>query len=88
MRKVFEVINSQNYTPLTSNTWGDALYLVFESINQCAEFALILQETLSTVDWTTLGLPSTLAFRIALHSGPVFPLYNPITQKVKNLLHS
>ena len=79
MGEVATVIRSQDHPPLTSNTWGDALYLTFQSVAQAAQFSLTLQRCLQEKDWSQLGLPEQLSFRIALHAGPVFALDDPIT---------
>jgi hypothetical protein len=64
--------------PLEAKTWGDALYVVFESPLRGAEFALRLLESMLAVDWTAVGLPDTSQIRIALHAGPVFCSFDPI----------
>ena len=64
--------------PLEANTWGDALYVVFEQAIEGAEFALRLLESMLEVDWTAQGLAETSQIRIALHAGPVFCGFDPI----------
>jgi class 3 adenylate cyclase len=64
--------------PLLANTWGDALYVVFESPNDGALFALGLLARMRAVDWTAAGMPAGSQIRIALHSGPVFCGFDPI----------
>jgi len=64
--------------PLTANTWGDALFAVFEASHDGAEFALRLLTGMLEVDWTAAGLPDTSHIRIALHAGPVFCGFDPI----------
>ena len=64
--------------PLTANTWGDALFAVFEASHDGAEFALRLLTGMLEVDWTAAGLPDTSQIRIALHAGPVFCGFDPI----------
>ena len=32
-------------------------------------------------DWTQRGLPASLTIRIALHTGPVFPSFDPIIER-------
>ena len=61
------------------NTWGDGLYLVFNSVDGAGRFALDLSELMATTDWAALGLPAGLALRIALHAGPVFRCTDPVT---------
>jgi class 3 adenylate cyclase len=64
--------------PLEANTWGDALYVVFEHAADGAAFALRLLEHMLAVDWTSAGLESTTRIRIALHTGPVFCGFDPV----------
>jgi class 3 adenylate cyclase len=67
--------------PLDSKTWGDGLYIVFESVENGAEFALRLQASMLAVDWKAAGLSETSQIRIALHAGPVFRGYDPIVKR-------
>lgn len=64
--------------PLDSKTWGDALYVVFESARDGADFALRLQAGMLAVDWKAAGLAESSPIRIALHAGPVFCGFDPI----------
>jgi class 3 adenylate cyclase/tetratricopeptide (TPR) repeat protein len=64
--------------PLDSKTWGDALYSVFESPQDGAEFAVRLQRSMLAVDWRAAGLAESSRLRIALHAGPVFCGFDPI----------
>lgn len=65
--------------PLFQNTWGDALYLVFASVQNAGMFALELCDSIQQVNWQTKGLPDNLNLRIALHAGPVARYRDPIT---------
>lgn len=67
--------------PLDSKTWGDGLYIVFESPRDGAEFALRLQACMKAVDWKAAGLSETSGIRIALHAGPVFRGFDPIVKR-------
>jgi hypothetical protein len=64
--------------PLDAKTWGDGLYVVFESAREGAEFALGFLERTFDVDWTAAGLSSTSRIRVALHAGPVFRGFDPV----------
>jgi len=64
--------------PLLASTWGDALYIVFDSAGDGAEYALSLLARMLEVDWTAVGLPDSSQIRIALHTGPVFCGFDPI----------
>ena len=67
--------------PLEVKTWGDALYGVFESPREGAEFALGLLARMLGEDWTAAGLPETSQIRIALHAGPIFLGFDPVMRR-------
>jgi class 3 adenylate cyclase len=74
-------IASSAAKPLFANTWGDGLYLVFESPGDGAAFATRLSSDMRAIDWTTLGLPDTSQIRVCLHAGPVFCAFDPIIER-------
>lgn len=71
---------------LARNTWGDGLYLVFESVRSAGCCALdicdFVAENQRKGTWGRLGLPEELDVRLALHAGPVVRSIDPITQVV------
>jgi len=67
--------------PLDAKTWGDGLYVVFDSVREGAEFALGFLERTFDVDWTAAGLSSTSRIRVALHAGPVFTGFDPVMRR-------
>jgi class 3 adenylate cyclase len=71
-------IEASAVQPLMASTWGDALYAVFESTRDGAEFALRFLDRMLEVDWIALGLVEASPIRIALHAGPVFRGFDPI----------
>ena len=71
-------IEASRAKPLLATTWGDALYVVFDSAREGAEFALAFLERVSAVDWTDMGLLESGQVRTALHAGPVFSGFDPI----------
>ncbi len=73
-----EAIAASPVKPLEAKTWGDGLYLVFDSQGDGAEFALRLLESMLAVDWTAVELPESSQIRIALHAGPVFCGFDPV----------
>jgi hypothetical protein len=75
------VIDASPARPLEAKTWGDALYAVFDSPIDAAEFALSFLERMLAVDWTKAGLDATSQIRIALHAGPVFRDFDPVMQR-------
>ena len=68
-----ELLGQDETAPLFSNTWGDALYLVFDEVLDAGRVALRLRDWICRTDWPQLGLPSTLNVRIALHAGLAYP---------------
>ncbi|HEY0548913.1 MAG TPA: adenylate/guanylate cyclase domain-containing protein [Verrucomicrobiae bacterium] len=78
---VAELIDSSPYKPLSRNTWGDGLYLVFENVGAAGMFALEFCDLVRKRDWTRFGLPKSLTARIALHAGPVYEYNDPITRQ-------
>ena len=69
------------YTPLTMNTWGDGLYLVFSNVSDAGQFALDLCDAVRGTDWTGKGLPA-INVRIGLHAGPVYSCTDPVTERL------
>ncbi len=65
--------------PLIANTWGDGLYLVFDSVRETGAFALRLCERVRSVDWRAAGFRHDLALRIGLHAGPAYAFLDPVT---------
>ncbi|MEO8304926.1 MAG: adenylate/guanylate cyclase domain-containing protein [Betaproteobacteria bacterium] len=75
---VADEFEASSVKPLMANSWGDAIYVVFEAPVDGAEFALRLLASMHAVDWTAAGLADTSQIRIALHAGPVFSGFDPI----------
>jgi hypothetical protein len=63
--------------PLDVKTWGDALYAVFDTADEAADFALRFLDSTLAVDWSQAGMTQTSGVRIALHAGPVFSGFDP-----------
>jgi class 3 adenylate cyclase/tetratricopeptide (TPR) repeat protein len=69
------------YRPLVKNTWGDALYGVFASVQDGGNFALQLRDLVANTDWQEKGLPKEINLRISLHAGPVYGYQEPVSQE-------
>jgi class 3 adenylate cyclase len=54
------------------NTWGDAYYMVFDSVVTAAECALLMQERMKRTNFAAEGLPKELKMRIGMHVGPAY----------------
>ncbi|OFW18718.1 MAG: hypothetical protein A3H97_17800 [Acidobacteria bacterium RIFCSPLOWO2_02_FULL_65_29] len=67
--------------PILTNTWGDGLYFVFDSVRSTGEFALGLCEVVRAIDWRVKGFHHDLSLRIGLHAGPVYACVDPVTKQ-------
>ncbi|HEY2968299.1 MAG TPA: adenylate/guanylate cyclase domain-containing protein [Casimicrobiaceae bacterium] len=74
-------IEATTVKPLEAKTWGDSLYMVFESPREGAEFALGFLASMLSVDWRATGLPDESQIRVALHAGPVFRSFDPVMRR-------
>ena len=66
---------------LFANTWGDGVFLVFQTATLAAECALALQQLVMDLPADILGLPDGISLRVGGHCGPVLELRDPITKK-------
>ena len=57
------------YKPLTRNTWGDAFYFVFSSVEDAVHFTLTQRDLIRDTDWATRGLAPDIIY--GLHFIPV-----------------
>ncbi len=76
-----QIFNNHSGTILFANTWGDAIYLVMDSVTSAARVSLELTRIFSDQELAELGLPEDLGLRVATHVGPIFEGYNPLTCK-------
>jgi class 3 adenylate cyclase/tetratricopeptide (TPR) repeat protein len=75
------VLDSLPYPSIHANTHGDGLFLVFDLSSHAAEFAHRLQHEIGQFDWLALGLAPETGVRIALHTGPIFRIFDPVTAR-------
>jgi class 3 adenylate cyclase len=75
------LVRESAHAPIVSNTWGDGLYFVFETVADAGEWALELCEMAATTDWNARGLRKDLNLRVALHAGPLFSCIDPVTNQ-------
>jgi class 3 adenylate cyclase/tetratricopeptide (TPR) repeat protein len=75
------VLDSLPYPAIHANTHGDGLFLVFDLPSHAAEFAHRLQHEIGQFDWPALGLAPETGVRVALHTGPLFRIYDPVTAR-------
>lgn len=79
--EIARVIDTSDHKPVTTNTWGDGLYFVFDSIHTAGIFALELGDAMNAYDLAGADLPDHLGLRIGLHAGPVRRVTDPITRQ-------
>ena len=75
------ILDSMEHQEVHANTHGDGLFLVFGLPSHAAEFAFRLQQAIGEVDWPALGLAPETGVRIALHTGPLFRIFDPVTAR-------
>jgi class 3 adenylate cyclase len=75
------ISNGRAGRPILSNTWGDAIFLVFDYVSEAGSFALAVRRLIAETDWTTHGLPK-LNIRIGLHTGPVLLCIDPVLNRL------
>ncbi len=83
LNKVSEVVAASSHAPHSINTWGDAVYAVFDFVHDAGRFALELNEMVenSREEWEAAGL-GRLQIRTGLHAGPVFLHQDPIVRRL------
>jgi class 3 adenylate cyclase len=81
LQRVRQVLEHSPVQPCFKNTWGDGLFVVLDTVRDCADFALRLLDDLERLDWIGLGLPEDTGIRIGLHTGPVFQGQDPIIER-------
>ena len=79
--EVAAVIAASPRPPTFSNTWGDGLFLVFDRVSDCADFALRLLDRMGQMRWEEMDLPHDTALRLGLHTGPVYPHMDKIIER-------
>ncbi|HET9339840.1 MAG TPA: adenylate/guanylate cyclase domain-containing protein, partial [Casimicrobiaceae bacterium] len=73
-----QALASSASAPRFANTWGDGLYVVFDSPRDGAAFALGLADAMSDEAWAAVGQSGVGAIRVALHTGPVYVGHDPV----------
>jgi class 3 adenylate cyclase len=70
---------AKRYSPLVQNTWGDALFLVFNTAKEAAECTLLLRDKIQDTDWDDLGIAGGVQMRFALHNAHAILVTDPFT---------
>ena len=72
LKLLSETLKQSDIKPFEMNTWGDGLFLAFESVVDAANCGSVLQKCFNKIDLAKLGLPKNLSLRIGANYGPVF----------------
>jgi len=68
-------------SPCARNTWGDGLFLAFNSVLAAAQFSLRLQAALRDLGEEQGGVASKIRLRLAVHYGPTLSVTDPVTKQ-------
>jgi class 3 adenylate cyclase/tetratricopeptide (TPR) repeat protein len=79
---VRELLNRYKDEMTFVNTWGDAIFAVFDSVEKVGEFALDLRSFVRDTHWADKALPESLSIRIGLHAAPASALFDPVLGKI------
>ncbi len=97
LNRLSQLAACSKHPPRHLNTWGDAIYAVFDFAHEAGAFALELTQMIKEgeSDWLQKGLyweervpgeakpvKRPLSIRTALHTGPVFVHYNPVLRQL------
>ena len=72
MSKISQVLNSYAESVLYKNSFGDAVYVVFEGALAAARCALAIQNVFNEADFKDSDTGAKLSFRLGGHFGPIF----------------
>ncbi len=81
--RLAEVIDKFGDRVSFRNTWGDGVFVVFESVGEAARCALEMQATMAQLRRQGSDLPDDMALRLGGHYGPIFRTRDPVL-KVEN----
>ena len=76
---VNNLIEEGQYNILSLNTWGDAFYIVFDTMKNAGLFALRFVDRVNSINWMEKGFDQDIKLRVALHAGIVYEMTNLIT---------
>jgi class 3 adenylate cyclase len=95
MHRVSMLASTSKHAPRYINTWGDAVYAVFDFARDAGCFAIELTQMIQDgeKDWVEKELywkdhagadaqRHSLNIRIGLHTGPVFMHYDPVVRQI------
>ena len=67
-----QALETQSLAPLVKNTWGDGLYLIFESMREAGLFALDFRDRILSTEWCLGDSTWSPSVRIGVHAGPLY----------------
>lgn len=73
-----QALQMHRIVPLVKNTWGDGLYLVFESVREAGVFAIDFRDRIVSTNWRQLGFTCAFDVRVGAHAGPLYRIYDPV----------
>lgn len=97
MQRLSILLATSSHAPRSVNTWGDAIYAVFDFSHDAGLFALALTKMIrdGEEEWKKKGLVyleydavqnevvrRPLNIRVGLHTGPVLAHYNPVQRQL------
>lgn len=97
LERVSQLVATSKHAPCSVNTWGDAVYAVFDFAQDAGLFALQLTQLIheGREDWLAKGLyweehsgdgtvvtKHPLNLRVGLHCGPVVMHYDPVVRRL------
>jgi class 3 adenylate cyclase len=80
LASISKLLDHSPQRPILANTWGDAIFLVFDDVIAAGEFSLQLRDLVVQTNWVTAGFSTNLNLRISLHTGPVLLCVDPIVR--------
>ena len=81
LNRLASLITAHTPHVIHTETWGDAIYLVLDSVSAAADAAIGLSGLFQDTAWHDLGLPHGIGVRVSAHVGPVFVADNPVLGK-------
>ncbi|MGI9415738.1 MAG: adenylate/guanylate cyclase domain-containing protein [Hyphomicrobiales bacterium] len=72
MKRISDTLKTFGENVLYRNSWGDAIYVVFDDAVQAARFALSIQDIIEKMNYTPKGTNKTLSLRLGGHFGPIY----------------
>jgi class 3 adenylate cyclase len=78
--RLIEDLRGDGCAPIMANTWGDGIFMVFETVRAAGVFATALRDALLQREESP-RFPKDIVVRIGLHAGPVTPFFDPVTRR-------